>query len=137
MAEAAFRREAVRAGLDLEIDSAGTGNWHVGKPPDPRAQAETLRHGIHISAYRARQVSPEDFHRFTHVLALDHNNLDDLRAIAPPHGIARLSLLLDHVDGMEGQPVADPYFGDAGGFAETWDQVSRAAKALTELFRRA
>lgn len=134
MAEAAFRQEADRADLDMRIDSAGTGDWHVGKPPDPRAQAETLRHGIDISAYRARQVSQEDFCRFTHILALDHTNLGDLRTIAPQDGIARISLLLDHVEGMAGKSVADPYFGDAQDFAETWAQVSRAARALAELF---
>jgi protein-tyrosine phosphatase len=134
MAEAAFRRELARQGLDLAVDSAGTGDWHVGGPPDPRAQAEAERHGIDISAYRARQVAPGDFHRFSHILALDDQNLADLRAIAPGDGRAALSLLLDHVDGMEGQPVADPYFGDAGGFAQTWRQVSLAAQALVEKF---
>jgi len=132
MAEAAFRHEASVAGLDLHVDSAGTGDWHIGKPPDPRAQAEVLRHGLDISSYRARQVRPQDFEAFTHVLALDHQNLADLQAMAPLGAGARLSLLLDHVEGMEGQAVADPYFGDAGGFGETWEQVSRAARSLAE-----
>lgn len=132
LAEAAFRREADRAGLALRIDSAGTGDWHIGKPPDPRAQAEALRHGVDISAYRARQVKPDDFQRFTHILALDHTNHADLAAIAPADGRARLSLLLDHVEGLEGQAVADPYFGDASGFEQTWRQVRRAARALAE-----
>ncbi len=130
LAEAAFRRAADEAGLAAIADSAGTGDWHVGKAPDPRARAEALRRGIDISAYRARQVSPQDFHRFTHILALDRQNLADLRAIAPTGAPAELSLLLDHVAGMEGQPVADPYFGDETGFAETWEQVERAAAAL-------
>jgi protein-tyrosine phosphatase len=134
MAEAAFRREAASRQLKITIDSAGTGDWHVGKPPDPRAQAEVLRHGIDISGYRARQVSPSDFHRFSHILALDSQNLADLRIIAPAGGRASLSLLLDHVAGMEGQSVADPYFGDHGGFSETWREVSLAAKALAEMF---
>jgi len=128
--------EAARRGLDLTVDSAGTGDWHIGKPPDPRAQAEALRHGIDISAYRARQVEGLDFTRFSHILALDHHNLADLKAIAPPGRSAALSLLLDHVAGMEGQAVADPYFGDASGFAETWRQVSLAARALAETFSR-
>ncbi len=130
MAEAAMRSEAGLAGLDIRIESAGTGDWHIGKPPDRRAQAETLRHGIDISAYRARQVTGGDFYEFTHILALDHENLSDLKAIAPSSATVSLSLLLDHVEGMEGQAVADPYFGDASGFAETWEQVSLAARAL-------
>ena len=132
LAEAAFRREAKAAGLEILIDSAGTGDWHVGRPPDPRARAEALRHGIDNSAYRARQVDLEDFHRFDHILAADHQNLADLRAMAPPGSGAVLSLLLDHVEGFEGQAVADPYFGEVGGFAQTWRQVSMAARTLAE-----
>ncbi|MCW2370528.1 protein-tyrosine-phosphatase [Sphingobium sp. B11D3D] len=64
LAEAAFRHEASLAGLDVTADSAGTGDWHVGRPPDPRAQATALRHGIDISTYRARQIGPADFQRF-------------------------------------------------------------------------
>lgn len=130
LAEAAFRREAERAGLDAAADSAGTGNWHVGRPPDRRARAEALRHDIDISGYRARQVCVEDFRRFTHILALDEQNLADLRAMAPANATAQLSLLLDHVAGLEGHSVADPYFGDDTGFAETWREVSLAAQAL-------
>lgn len=130
MAEAAFRHEAAEYGLDISIDSAGTGDWHIGKPPDRRAQAETARHGIDISAYRARQVAEHDFRRFTHILALDHANLSDLSAMAPPDATARLSLLLDHVAGMEGEAVADPYFGDDTGFERTWHEVSLAARSL-------
>jgi protein-tyrosine phosphatase len=136
LAEAAFRHEAERAGLDIAIDSAGTGDWHVGKPPDPRARAEALRHGIDISSYRARQVAAGDFDRFTHFLAADHQNLADLQAIAPHNATVSLSLLLDHVDGLAGQAVADPYFGEDDGFVETWRQVSLAAEALVEKFSR-
>jgi protein-tyrosine phosphatase len=130
LAEAAFRREAARAGIEADVDSAGTGDWHVGSPPDRRAQTEARRHGIDISSYRARQVCQEDFRRFTQILALDGRNLDDLVAIRPVDGTARLSLLLDHVAGREGRSVADPYFGDESGFAETWHEVSLAAQAL-------
>jgi protein-tyrosine phosphatase len=130
LAEAAFRREAERAGLDVAADSAGTGDWHIGSPPDRRAQAEAMRHGIDISGYRARQVSPEDFRRFTHILALDGRNLEDLRLVAPADTTAEVSLLLDHVAGLEGLSVADPYFGDDAGFAVTWREVSLAAQAL-------
>lgn len=130
MAEAAFRQQAESMGLAIIIDSAGTGDWHIGKPPDRRAQAETLRHGIDISGYRARQVCTDDFRRFSHIIALDDQNLADLAVIAPMDGLASLSLLLDHVEGMEGQPVADPYFGESDGFIETWRQVSLATQAL-------
>lgn len=130
LAEAAFRAAATQAGLTIEADSAGTGDWHVGSPPDRRAQAEALRHGIDISGYRARQVDPIDFHRFDRILALDRKNLEDLRAIMPADARATLSLLLDSVAGLEGRSVADPYFGEDEGFAETWREVRLAAEAL-------
>ena len=130
LAEAAFRRVADDLGLDAEVDSAGTGGWHAGHAPDPRAQAEALRHGIDISGYRARQVTAGDFRRFTHILALDADNLADLRAIAPIDATARLGLLLDHAEGRAGESVIDPYYGDREGFARTWRDVSAAAEGL-------
>jgi len=136
LAEAAFRREAERAGLEVEVDSAGTGDWHVGQPPDSRARAVALRHGIDISAYRARRVTAADFDRFTHILALDPENLRDLRAIAPKGAAARLGLLLDLVPGRRGQGVRDPYFGDEAGFEASWRDVTEAARALVARLRQ-
>lgn len=130
MAEAAFRRACQEAGLGCRADSAGTADWHRGKPPDLRAQAVALRHGCDISGLRARQVCPRDFHDFTHVLALDHDNLRRLRDLAPEGAPAHLSLLLDHLPGREGAAVADPYYGDDTGFAVAWGEVSAAAQAL-------
>lgn len=130
LAEAAFRRAAKSAGLDVHIDSAGTGDWHVGRPPDPRAQATALAQGIDIAHYSARQIVPADFHRFSHILALDHQNLSDIAALCPADARAEISLLLDMVEGREGQSVADPYFGDEAGFLETWADVTAAAEAL-------
>lgn len=130
LAEAALRAEADRAGLALTVDSAGTGDWHVDCPPDPRAQRQALRAGIDISHYRGRQVSADDFRRFTHIYALDADNLRNLRRLRPADGTAGLSLLMDLVPGREGTGVTDPYFGDEAGFAVTWDDVSRAARAI-------
>ena len=130
LAEAAFREEAARAGLDAEADSAGTGNWHVGEAPDRRAIAAAGRNGVDISHLRARQVRPGDFDLFDHVVALDGDNLADLEAIRPAGSRATLSLLLDHVAGREGQPVADPYYGDDSDFDATWRDVTEGARAL-------
>ncbi len=129
LAEAAFRREASLAGLDVEVDSAGTGHWHTGEAPDRRAQAVARRNGIDIGGYRARQVRREDFHRFSHIVALDHENLAALHAMMPPDGKASLSLLLDHA-GRKGEAVADPYYGGEHGFEATWSEVTLAAQAL-------
>ena len=130
LAEAAFRREAERLGLELRIDSAGTGNWHVGRPPDPRAAAVAAKHGVDISGLRARQVSPADFYEFGHIIALDPQNLADLRAMQPIDGTAELSLLLDHVHGRHGEPVADPYYGEAEHFDHAWRDVTQGATGL-------
>ncbi|ESR22414.1 low molecular weight protein-tyrosine-phosphatase [Lutibaculum baratangense] len=130
LAEAAFRLEAARLGLDVDVESAGTGDYHVGEPPDRRAQAVARRNGVDISTYAARQVTEEDFRRFTHVVALDLQNLEALRLRRPGDATAELSLLLDHVEGRAGEAVADPYFGDASGFDTTWADVTAGARAL-------
>ena len=130
LAEAAFRREAERLGLRVEVDSAGTSDWHIGKPPDPRAVALAAAKGAPIDHLKARQIAPEDYRRFTHIFALDETNLDDIRAQAPADATAEIGLLLDCVPGREGQAVADPYFGDEAGFEVTWRDVSEAVEAL-------
>jgi protein-tyrosine phosphatase len=132
LAEAAFRHEARLTGLDVAIDSAGTGDWHLGQAPDPRAQAVARKYGVDISAYRARQVMVADFGRFKHIVALDTQNLADLRALQPASSATRLSLLLDHIVGREGQSVADPYYGDADAFERAWAEVTMGAVGLLE-----
>ncbi|HEX8448292.1 MAG TPA: low molecular weight protein-tyrosine-phosphatase [Allosphingosinicella sp.] len=130
LAEAAFRRESERLGLDVEVDSAGTGDWHIGYPPDPRAAAVAARNGIDISHLKARLVTADDFRSFDHIVALDSNNLRDLERLRPDDGKARLSLLLDHVEGRKGQAVADPYYGEESHFDAAWDDVTEGARGL-------
>jgi protein-tyrosine phosphatase len=130
LAEAALRREAGRLGLDVKIDSAGTGDWHIGHPPDRRAAAVALRNGVDISHLRARQVSPQDFMRFDYIVALDAQNLADLKRMQPEASRAELSLLLDHVESREGQAVADPYYGDDEHFDIAWADVEEGARGL-------
>ena len=130
LAEGAFRDAARTAGLDVQIDSAGTGAWHIGKAPDVRAIRTAARHGVDISGLRARQISGADFERFTHILALDAENLANIRGMAPVGHGAEIGLLLDMVDGRAWQAVADPYYGDESGFEATWTDVSAAAQAL-------
>lgn len=125
---------AVEAGVALTIDSAGTGNWHVGRPPDPRAQEVALIHGLDISSYRARQVTAEDFSRFGHIYALDQQNLKDLRRIEPKRHFAEVRLLMDMVPGRKGTAVLDPYYGEAEDFAEAWDDVCAAADNIIKRF---
>lgn len=132
LAEAAFRAEAQRLGLDVEADSAGTGGWHAGEPPDRRAIAAARRHGADISQLRARKVTPGDFERFDHIVALDEENYADLAALRPERSRAALSLLLDHARGRAGQAVADPYYGGDSHFDVTWRDVTQGARGLAE-----
>nr|WP_221236620.1 low molecular weight protein-tyrosine-phosphatase [Novosphingobium taihuense] len=136
LAEAALRRRAVEAGVAMTIDSAGTGDWHVGRPPDPRAQETAMRHGLDISSYRARQVTEADFHKFGHVFALDQQNLKDLRRIEPSRHIAEVRLLMDLVPGRKGTAVIDPYYGDEDDFEQAWADVDAAAQALVKRYLR-
>ncbi len=133
MAEGAMRAAAETRGVDILIDSAGTGSWHIGDPPDSRAQAAARANGVEISGQQARQIAAADFDRFHHILAMDASVLRDLQAIARPQSPARLSLFLDHLPGRAGQDVADPYYGGDDGFQVTWADVSAGAEALLDL----
>ena len=133
LAEAALRKHTHQMGLDVRIDSAGTGDWHVGHAPDPRAQEVALRlGGIDISGLRARQLVRDDFHRFDHIIAMDHSNFRNLEKLAPSRSSARMSMLLDHLPGCEGQAVADPYYGDIADFENCWREVEAAVRSLAE-----
>jgi protein-tyrosine phosphatase len=134
LAEAALRAQAVEAGVAITIDSAGTGDWHVGRPPDPRAIAVARAYGHDISGYRARQVRDEDFHKFGHIFALDPQNLKDLRRIEPSRHIAEVRLLMDLVPGRKGTAVIDPYYGDEADFEQAWADVTAAADVLVRRY---
>ncbi len=134
LAEAALRHVADDQGLNLVVDSAGTGDWHIGHPPDPRAQEVALRlGGLDIRGLRGRQVSVDDFHHFDHIMAMDSANLRHLRDMMPPGATAQLSLLLDHLPGHEGKSVADPYYGDIADFELCWHQVQAAVVAFLKV----
>lgn len=129
-----MRAAAERAGLSVEIDSAGTGDWHVGNPPDRRAVATARRHGVDIAGLRGRQVRRADFDHFDKVVALDGKNHEDLCRLAPAASPAEISLLLDHAPGRAGESVADPYFGQESGFESTWNDIMAGVDGLiTEL----
>lgn len=130
LAEAALRLEAEAAGISVSVDSAGTSGWHIGEPPDHRARATARRHGVSIDAYAGRKVEEADFFRFDEIVALDRQNLTDLAGIAPRDATARLSLLLDHVPGREGEDVPDPYYGGPEGFERTWEMVVAGARGI-------
>lgn len=134
LAEGAARAAFAKAGVDATIDSAGTGDWHIGHPPDARAQAEARRRGVDISTLRGRQLRRADFYDFDLILAADATNLRDARAIRPPDATADLKLMLDLLPDRGGEGVTDPYYGEDDGFAATWDDVDAVAAALVAEF---
>jgi protein-tyrosine phosphatase len=136
MAEGYFRQlMAKRAGhLEITIDSAGTHGYHIGSPPDERAQAATRRRGIDISALAARNVVETDFEIFDYILAMDQDNLEDLMAKANPDYHDRIRLFLDFSPTDAGADVPDPYYGGTKGFERVLDLIEKAADGLlTEL----
>ena len=137
LAEAAFRQAADKSGFIINVDSAGTGNWHVGSAPDPRACAVALDHGgVDIGNLRARQIRKSDFYDFDLILAMDSSNLRDLEALRPERSSATLSLLLDYLPGQEGKSVADPYYGTYADFEVCWRQVQSATQYFLSMLEQ-
>jgi protein-tyrosine phosphatase len=124
-AEAVLRHKLAAAGMGerVEVDSAGTGGWHVGDPPDLRSQRHAARRGYDLSTLRARRVSEADFERFDLILAMDEDNLAELERLRPPGGCAELRL-------FAGRPVPDPYSGGAAGFEQVLDLVEATCDTL-------
>ena len=124
--------------LRLEIDSAGTADYHIGAPPDPRSQRAALGHGIDIGGLRARQVAAEDFARFDLILAMDKENLRELQAMQPRNSRASVKLFLEYAPEEELREVPDPYYGDAAAFEKVLDLTKAASRGLlTALQERA
>jgi protein-tyrosine phosphatase len=116
--------------LELEIDSAGTHNYHVGEAPDRRAIAAAARRGIDLSELRARSVDDRDFERFDLILAMDRENLTLLQSRAPREFRSRIRLVLDYAPDAYTREVPDPYYGGAKGFEEVLDLLEQAAHGL-------
>jgi protein-tyrosine phosphatase len=117
-------------GLALEIDSAGTADYHIGAPPDPRSQRAALRRGIDISGLRARQVATDDFTGFDLILAMDADNLRELQAMQPRNSRAKLQLFLEYAPEQELRDVPDPYYGDSAAFEKVLDLTTAASRGL-------
>ncbi|QSA98985.1 low molecular weight phosphotyrosine protein phosphatase [Methylococcus sp. EFPC2] len=131
-AEGVFRKLVEDEGLDhrIAIDSAGTHAYHVGEPPDKRAQQAARGRGIDLSGQRARRVVHADFQEFDHILVMDRENLDALRFVCPPTQHHKLKLFLDHAPKQKVREVPDPYYGGPQGFERVLDLVEQAARGL-------
>lgn len=130
-AEGVLRHKLQAAGLaeQVEVASAGTGEWHIGKAPDKRSQQAALRRGYDLSAQRAQQVSRADFARYDLILAMDQSNLRNLKAMQPAQGKAELDLFLRRYDSVVDE-VPDPYYDGEQGFEQVLDLIEAACDLL-------
>jgi protein-tyrosine phosphatase len=130
-AEGVMRHLLAERGLadEIEVQSAGTGGWHAGSPPDARSTRAAAARGITLEG-AARQVTRADFEDFDLLVAMDRDNLADLRAIAPPGTEHKIRLLLG-----EGRDVPDPYYGGPHGFENVLDLVETACEQLLDELR--
>jgi protein-tyrosine phosphatase len=131
-AEGVFRqlleREAPQ--LAVEVDSAGTADYHVGDAPDIRSQRAARQRGIDLSGLRARQVTSEDFANFDFILAMDRSNLRELEAMRPPHSRAQVRLFMEYAPELARLEVPDPYYTGAYGFEDVLDLATAASRGL-------
>jgi protein-tyrosine phosphatase len=129
-AEAAIRAEADRAGIDIEVDSAGTGSWSIGSPPHPQAVAAGTRAGLQISG-RARRINTADFDRFDVIVVMDQSNLRDVMHMAPTlEDRAKIRLFRTFDPATDSEDVPDPYGGPDEGYDTTLEQITAAAAGL-------
>lgn len=138
-AEAVMRHLVASEGLEdkVEIDSAGTGDWHVGYPPDARSSRAAAARGVTLSG-KARQVTPADFERFDYLLAMDCSNQQALKTLAPDEGARKKVHLLRSFDpASEGWEleVPDPYYGGERGFDEVFEICEAACRGLLQHLR--
>ena len=131
LAEGALRARIASSPLagKVQVDSAGTGDWHAGQPPDRRAIACARGHGVDISMLRARQLRARDFEDFDWLLCADRQNLRDVRQLAPADARAESALLMEWA-GAGDLDIPDPYTGGAEDFERVWRLVDRAARAV-------
>ncbi len=131
-AEGVLRAKLAAAGLAgrVRVDSAGTHAYHVGEPPDERAQAHAARRGYDLSALRARAVDPDDYRRFDLLLAMDWDNLALLQDDCPPGSERKLRRLMEFAPGAGSEVVPDPYYGGSRGFEQVLDLVETACDGL-------
>lgn len=129
-AEAVFRHKMKAQGLALKVDSAGTLGAHAKEKPDHRAQKAGIARGYSFDGIKARKVTVQDFNDFDLILAMDHDNIEELKKVAPPATQDKIHLMLDFATGHEEEQVPDPYYGGAKGFDYVLDLVEAASDGL-------
>jgi protein-tyrosine phosphatase len=118
---------------NIIVDSAGTGSWHVGNPPDPRSIAVAKKYGLDISNLRGRQFTSDDFKNFDKIFVMDNTNLEDVLALAPSESDKqKVSLILDTIFPNENVDVPDPYLGGQQGFEDVYQMLDQACKIIAQ-----
>ncbi|MFT4518863.1 MAG: protein-tyrosine phosphatase [Halioglobus sp.] len=133
-AHGVFQHIVEQRGLSaaITVDSCGTGQWHVGEPPDGRATAEAAKRGYDLSELRARQLCATDYDFFDYILAMDHSNLTEIQQQCPADYPGQLRLFLSYASHSEVLEVPDPYYGGDQGFSEVLDLVEQASEGLLD-----
>jgi protein-tyrosine phosphatase len=136
LAQGVFEDVLRREGLEDEVfvDSAGTGDWHVGSPPDERAQRSASLRGLDLSSQRARRITPEDCHNFDYILTMDEDNYRIVSSLCKGSAVVRP--FLDFATDSPEREVPDPYYGGPDGFEHVLDLVEEASEGLLEDIRR-
>jgi protein-tyrosine phosphatase len=132
LAEGIMKQKAAQAGLNWQVDSAGTGYWHAGERPDPRSIQVARTHGIDISDQRARQFQQEDFTRFDRIFVMDTQNLRNVQLLARSEEEAqKVELILNQIYPGKGHSVPDPYYDD-NGFEEVFQMLEKSCAAFVQ-----
>ena len=133
LAEGILLAKVNSRGLDIKVDSAGTGGWHVGQGPDHRALAIANKYGIDISQQQARQFSSTDFEDFDIIYAMDDSNLSDIVSLANSNkDLEKVQLILNEINPEDNTPVPDPYYGGDDGFEKVYQLLDAACEIITK-----
>ncbi len=130
LAEGILKKKVADHGLNWQVDSAGTGNWHIGQAPDIRSQAVAQQHGLDISDQRAHQIQPEQLDEYDLILAMDTSNFNDLLKMAKtPEQKKKIHLIMDFLYPGKKLSVPDPYWDDDG-FEQVYQMLEKACEAI-------
>ncbi len=124
-----------KLGDRIQADSAGTHAYHIGEAPDGRAQEAARNRGIELGKLKGRQALAKDITEFDYVLAMDHENVENLLRICPEGYESRINLFLSYANGLENEEVPDPYFGGSSGFDHVLDMIEEASTGLLNEIR--
>jgi len=131
-AEGVFRHKLHQNGYrdgyleNIFVDSAGTGDWHVGQKPDQRSRETALKYGVDLDDLRARQITRQDFSDFDYLVAMDRENIRNMKALSPPDQHHKIALLMDYTKDCPGiSEVPDPYCGGMDGFDRVYEIIER------------